>query len=73
MHKKLAIIYCNLSILIINKLTLNSVDPLFSFSISLTPFLISPGEMIPPLITPALKGDIWQVRIISTVIGILQG
>ncbi len=29
MHKKLAIIYFNLSILIINKLALNSFDPFF--------------------------------------------
>ena len=38
--------------------------------ILLTPFLPDgyrdpPGEMILPLKTPALKGDIWQVRLIK--------
>jgi hypothetical protein len=42
-HKKLAIIYCILIVLIINNLPLNSFNPLSSFNISLTPFLISPS------------------------------
>jgi hypothetical protein len=57
MYKKLAIFYFNLSILIINKLTLNSVAPLFLSTFHLPPFLFLPtGEMIPPLKTPALFG-----------------
>lgn len=43
MHKKLAMIYFNLSILIINKLTLNSVDPFLIETSHLPPFLFPQG------------------------------
>jgi len=42
MHKKLAIIYFNLSILIINKLTLNSADPFLLKTSHLPPFFPVP-------------------------------
>jgi len=58
MHKKLAIIYFNLSILIIKKLTLNSVDPFLLETSHLPPFPFPQGGKAWPV--PSLKGKCFR-------------